>query len=1219
MRMHLSARVAWHTNGWNGTVCENALGNTWCSGSYSYPGRTIREARRTHDWCAANPGKSCANNQAAIPPCCYSVNAFGRQETWARSDPPDFFRDGTSPKYWRLPPATICVWPYEVMYARDGGENPSYDERLQRVRKYFAQFTEGSSLVFYYANYSNPFSEDDARKYVLVGISRLKQLGRVPFYEDASEETRRKFGGAFVWQFPVTSSFPDEGFRIPYDRYMDREEILQQIVVYPANSRNFKYATRAFDDDEALVQVEQFLQAAQRLKELGDDSADWGRQIIWLQEVMGELWKSRGLYPGMAAVLTLLKLPAAIPWFIGETAAGREAEAAANLLALVQGKKPSGKSPPLVAADLAGAQRAWKLRDDGEQVLLASVFPRLALSEATMTAILDEDRESHGISATLEEIADNPYILSEQYVGDEPDDWISFSKIDNGALPRPGLGGETLYGVDDWRRLRALSVECLRQESRHTFLPGRVVLNHVNRRLASLAEWKRFTFKEKYYMVDEKQHASALELRKTRREGETSDTLYLYWKPVREAELTVEKVLRDLAARPPIKLKRPMRTESWREVLRNPESAICRKAPEAYDGAIATQAEVCARLFCSPIIVLCGEAGTGKTTVVEALLKAVEKVEGTGTSMALLAPTGKAADRMREKTGRPASTIHSFLARLGWLNDNLTLKQKGGKKASEIRQIVLDECSMVDLGLMAALMRAVDWSQVQRLILVGDPNQLPPIGKGQVFAETVRWARASHPDCIGALSVNMRQMENRLLGRGQAILDLASLYTQHDLWDPSQIQDERQRLAAESVRAAREALREQVLARVQEGGDVDQDLRVIYWNSPEELAHRLVGTIIADMEQDSGKRLDPERPFELWAKACTDEETGERRPDYHQVLSPYRGEETGIEKLNQLLQKAANGNRLEKTGTLDGITLFDKVLQYRNRGKSNPLSAWSFQERKLIKADIYNGDIGFVHPHNFDKEVWFKGRFWFRRFQVKFARKERLAVNYGTELGKGARDEKPENNLELAYAISVHKAQGSEFDRVYFIVPKKHTRLLSRELFYTGLTRAARHCTLLVEESIAPLLRMERREFSSLLGVNCSLFDFRPAPEAFATMFEWYEEGKIHATLADYMVRSKSEVIIANLLHERDLTFWYEKPLYAADGSCYLPDFTIAHAGTEYYWEHLGRLDNGTYAEQWKKKQAWYDEHFEGQLLITSESPSLSKDAEELLKEVFDR
>lgn len=171
---------------------------------------------------------------------------------------------------------------------------------------------------------------------------------------------------------------------------------------------------------------------------------------------------------------------------------------------------------------------------------------------------------------------------------------------------------------------------------------------------------------------------------------------------------------------------------------------------------------------------------------------------------------------------------------------------------------------------------------------------------------------------------------------------------------------------------------------------------------------------------------------------------------------------------------------------------------------------------------------------------------------------------------KWAPEESVEDNLELAYAISIHKAQGSEFDEVYFVVPKHKRSLLSRELFYTGLTRATRRCTLLIEEDISPLLSMRRLEQSRLIRINASLFAFQPVPEELRALGDWYEEGRIYATLADYMVRSKSEVIIANMLFGRGLSFRYEVPLYAPDGTFYLPDFSIRWQGEDWYWEHLG-------------------------------------------------
>lgn len=334
-----------------------------------------------------------------------------------------------------------------------------------------------------------------------------------------------------------------------------------------------------------------------------------------------------------------------------------------------------------------------------------------------------------------------------------------------------------------------------------------------------------------------------------------------------------------------------------------------------------------------------------------------------------LSPTGKAADRIREKTGKDASTIHSFLAKRGWLNPNLTLRQTGGQREDKVTTFVIDEASMLDLEWAAALFRAINWSAVQRVIIVGDPNQLPPIGRGKVFA---------------------------------------------------------------------------------------------------------------DMEEDTGTKRDEELPHTLWITAARGK-AKYPRPDYHQIISPYRNEEFGTEAINLRVQKEA---------------------------------------------------------------------------------------------------------------------------------------LLSPELLYTGLTRASRHCTLLVEEDIAPLLKIRRPESSHLVGINCSLFDFTPAPDGFKLLrrpHEGYlEDRKIHRALADVMVRSKSEVIIANMLFDRDIAFEYEKPLYAPDGSFYLPDFTILWRGERYFWEHLGMLERDEYRRKWETKRDWYEKHFPGRLVTTEESGDLSMQAKSL-------
>ena len=621
-----------------------------------------------------------------------------------------------------------------------------------------------------------------------------------------------------------------------------------------------------------------------------------------------------------------------------------------------------------------------------------------------------------------------------------------------------------------------------------------------------------------------------------------------------------------------------------------------------------------------PLSVLSGAAGTGKTTVIKAIIRAIKKGHGVGTSVITLAPTGKAADRIREILENDGSlrgnvetaTIHSFLARQGWLNPNLTFKQKGGEREEGYATYVIDESSMLDLSLAATLLRAINWSSVQRLILVGDPNQLPPIGRGKVFADIIDWLESQETESIAKLEINLRQMENRVRKCGTGILDLAELYTRkksaaemQDVAAPAMPKNE-----TTSIKA------EQTLRKVQEGGDIDKDLRVIYWNDPRNLGDLLIQTITNDMEKDTGQKSNEDRPFELWRAAFND------RPEYMQVLSPYRGELYGIEALNTVCQTHVSKRMLDRVGHIQGITLFDKVIQIRNRPKSDQIYAFDLTKKVPTPIEIYNGEIGFVKPHGFDAQKWMGQYFSLKHFQVVFARKKNFWVGYGQKLGQDSKGkwlpiEPVEDNLELAYAISVHKAQGSEFDRVYIIIPGAQKSGLSPELFYTALTRGSKHCTIFIEKDISPLLSMRRLERSHLLCINSSLFAFKPVPEALLFKQGWYEEGKIHQTLADKMVRSKSEVIIANMLFERDIPFDYEVPCFAPDGTFYLPDFTITWRGEKWYWEHLGLMHNEEYRNHWETKKAWYEEFFPGRLVMTEESGELSQNANRLIQQRF--
>lgn len=119
---------------------------------------------------------------------------------------------------------------------------------------------------------------------------------------------------------------------------------------------------------------------------------------------------------------------------------------------------------------------------------MSDLLPRFDLPKEQMERILSDKRTENCITADLKEVADDPYLLVEQFVGVDPDDVVSFGRIDHGVFPSPELGGEFLHAIDDWRRLRALGVDRLRFETKHTFLSCGQLLQDVNHRLRLMPE-----------------------------------------------------------------------------------------------------------------------------------------------------------------------------------------------------------------------------------------------------------------------------------------------------------------------------------------------------------------------------------------------------------------------------------------------------------------------------------------------------------------------------------------------------------------------------------------------------------------------------------------------------------------------------------------------------------------------------------------------------------
>ena len=204
-----------------------------------------------------------------------------------------------------------------------------------------------------------------------------------------------------------------------------------------------------------------------------------------------------------------------------------------------------------------------------------------------------------------------------------------------------------------------------------------------------------------------------------------------------------------------------------------------------------------------------------------------------------------------------------------------------------------------------------------------------------------------------------------------------------------------------------------------------------------------------------------------------------------------------------------------------------------------------------------------------------------------------------------------ESELELAYALTVHKSQGSDFDIVFLILPKSASTL-SRELLYTGLTRFRQKMVLLIERDTAILEKLRNPQCSDTLLRNTNMFVLAVRPES---TDRYYPEHLIHSTRKGTMVRSKSEVIVADMLTSLGISYEYEQKLPSNDdqNDFRLPDFTVSYEGDTFYWEHLGMLSVPSYRQAWDRKRQWYEDNgFLDRVITSEDGPDGSINAAEI-------
>jgi exodeoxyribonuclease V alpha subunit len=507
-------------------------------------------------------------------------------------------------------------------------------------------------------------------------------------------------------------------------------------------------------------------------------------------------------------------------------------------------------------------------------------------------------------------------------------------------------------------------------------------------------------------------------------------------------------------------------------------------------------------------------------------------------------------------------TIHQFLLKQGWLMpQTFTLKAESERDTFKATTVVIDECSMIPTDLFGTLLRTLDMGPLSRLIFVGDPNQLPPIGPGRPFVDIVEWIKKEQPACIAQLSVCMRTDEVEDKPNEESVsLTLADGY-RTDVVNPGD---------------------DEILAVVARG-ESRGDLEVVFWKDHDDLLVKLKDRMSAHLGFSKGDYTS----FNSSLGINTKDWAGSER---WQILSPTRTQHFGTDDLNRLIQMEYKGGLLVNCraprskmprpfGELE-IVPTDKVIQISNRS----LQAWP---RNVGLDYVANGEIGIVRNAT-------KNSNGTDYLDVVFSTQTDVSYRYFRN--------QVNDNLELAYALTVHKAQGSDFDVVFLIIPQDASTL-SRELIYTGMTRFRRRLVLLIEKDIAPLLRLRSPACSDTHLRNTQMFTLALRPEGIGRP---HLEALIHRTKKGIPVRSKSEVIVADILDSLGISYEYEKPLYSKRNprDFRLPDFTVSYEGEIFYWEHLGMLALPIYHDAWARKRKWYEDNGYLDRLITSEDGS---------------
>lgn len=400
----------------------------------------------------------------------------------------------------------------------------------------------------------------------------------------------------------------------------------------------------------------------------------------------------------------------------------------------------------------------------------------------------------------------------------------------------------------------------------------------------------------------------------------------------------------------------------------------------------------------SRLLILTGGPGTGKTTILQGILELYDRLGLNALSRGVLlaAPTGRAAQRLQEVTGREASTIHRLLGAQLAPDTGQMIFTRNESNPLQARAVIVDETSMLDIALFNSLLRALP--EECRLVLVGDPDQLPPVGPGYPLSDLLR------SGIVPAVRLTeiFRQAQKSLI-----------VMNAHRV-NAGQLPDLR---------------------------TTTSDFFFLRRRSEEEVASTICELCKTRLPQKMGIP-----------------------PEEIQVLSPTRRGPAGTEALNRLLQAQLNPMSEAKKERKFGDFSFregDRVMQIRN----NYDILWRKTDGSQAGNGIFNGDIGVISQIDPAAEV------------VRVLFEDRMAEYDFDMLGE----------LELAYAMTVHKSQGSEYQAVVLSVWPGSPYLLTRSILYTAVTRGRKLLILVGREDVVTTMTENQRRSRRYSGLKLRL------------------------------------------------------------------------------------------------------------------------------------